>query len=162
MELDTIALTTIRGEATTLAEYAGKVKLVVNVASRCGLTPQYEKLEQLQRTYGDRGFTVLGFPSNQFLQELRSEEAIEEYCSATWGVTFPMFEKVRVNGRRRHPLYAELTKAEDPQGKAGKVAWNFEKFLVSPDGTVHRFRSSTEPDDPQIVALIEASLPVAR
>ena len=159
MELESIPLTTIRGEATSLAAYSGKVKLVVNVASRCGLAPQYEKLEQLQRTYGDRGFTVLGFPSNQFLQELATEEAIAEYCSATWGVTFPMFEKVKVNGRHQHPLYAELTKTPDADGKAGKVKWNFEKFVITPDGATHRFRPATEPDAPQIVALIEASLP---
>ncbi|PJJ72084.1 glutathione peroxidase [Diaminobutyricimonas aerilata] len=159
MELESIPLTTIRGEATSLAAFTGKVKLVVNVASRCGLAPQYEKLEHLQRTYGDRGFTVLGFPSNQFLQELATEEAIEEYCSATWGVTFPMFEKVKVNGRHQHPLYAELTKTPDADGKAGKVKWNFEKFVITPDGAIHRFRPATEPDAPEIVGLIEASLP---
>ncbi len=159
MELESIPLTTIRGEATSLAEFSGQVKLIVNVASRCGLAPQYEKLEQLQRTYGERGFTVLGFPSNQFLQELSTEQAIEEYCSTTWGVTFSMFEKVKVNGRGAHPLYAELTKTQDAEGKAGKVKWNFEKFLITPDGAVYRFRPTTEPDARQIVDLIEASLP---
>jgi glutathione peroxidase len=158
VSLNEIPVTTIDGEQTTLAPYAGSVKLIVNVASRCGLTPQYEKLEQLQKAYGDRGFTVLGFPSNQFLQELQDSETIKDYCSTTWGVTFPMFEKVKVNGRSQHPLYAELTKAEDAQGKAGKVKWNFEKFLVTPEGTIHRFRPTTEPDDPAIVALIEANL----
>jgi glutathione peroxidase len=157
--LTDIPLTTIDGEPTTLAAYRGKVLLVVNVASRCGLTPQYEALEQLQRTYGDRGFTVLGFPSNQFLQELGSEAAIKEYCSTTWGVTFPMFEKVRVNGGKAHPLYAELTKTPDASGKAGKVQWNFEKFLILPSGQIHRFRPSVLPDDPEIVSLIEANLP---
>jgi len=161
MTLSDIALTTIRGEQTTLAEFDDKVLLIVNVASRCGLAPQYEKLEELQKTYGDRGFTVLGFPSNQFLQELGTEEKIAEYCSATWGVTFPMFEKVRVNGRQQHPLYAELTKTPDAAGKAGKVSWNFEKFVVTPGGAVHRFRPHTEPDAPEIVELIESSLPVA-
>ena len=161
MTLSDIALTTIRGEQTTLAEFDDKVMLIVNVASRCGLAPQYEKLEELQKTYGDRGFTVLGFPSNQFLQELGTEEKIAEYCSATWGVTFPMFEKVRVNGRQQHPLYAELTKTPDAAGKAGKVSWNFEKFVVTPGGAVHRFRPHTEPDAPEIVELIESSLPVA-
>ncbi|MBO0984740.1 glutathione peroxidase [Rathayibacter sp. SD072] len=156
--LTDIPLTTIDGAASTLADYA-PVKLIVNVASRCGLAPQYEKLEELQKTYGDRGFTVLGFPSNQFLQELSDEDKIKEYCSTTWGVTFPMFEKVKVNGKSAHPLYAELTKAEDEAGKAGKVKWNFEKFLVTADGTVHRFRPTVEPDDPRIVSLIEASLP---
>jgi glutathione peroxidase len=158
VSLNEIPVTTINGEATTLAPYTGAVKLIVNVASRCGLTPQYEKLEQLQKAYGERGFTVLGFPSNQFLQELEDSEAIKDYCSTTWGVTFPMFEKVKVNGRSQHPLYAELTKVPDVHGKAGKVKWNFEKFLVTPDGTIHRFRPTTQPDDPAIVALIEANL----
>lgn len=152
---------TIDGDETSLRAFAGKVILVVNVASRCGLAPQYEKLERLQRTYGDRGFTVVGFPSNQFLQELSSTDAIKEYCSTTWGVTFPMAEKVRVNGRNAHPLYQELTKAPDAEGKAGRIKWNFEKFVITPDGAVHRFRPQTEPDDPAIVALIEESLPAA-
>ena len=161
MTISEIPLTTIRGEQTTLAEFDDKVMLIVNVASRCGLAPQYEKLEELQKTYGDRGFTVLGFPSNQFLQELGTEEKIAEYCSATWGVTFPMFEKIRVNGKQQHPLYAELTKTPDADGKAGKVSWNFEKFLITPGGEVHRFRPRTEPDAPEIVELIESSLPGA-
>ena len=157
--LDDIDLTTLRGEHTRFGAFTDKVVLVVNVASRCGLAPQYEKLEQLQRTYGERGFTVVGFPSNQFLQELGSAEAIDEYCSATWGVTFPMMEKVRVNGKSEHPLYTELKKTPDAAGKAGKVKWNFEKFVVTPDGAVHRFRPTTEPDDPAVVAVIEAALP---
>jgi len=157
--LTDIPLTTIDGATTSLAEYRDKVLLIVNVASRCGLSPQYETLEALQRTYGDRGFTVLGFPSNQFLQELSTEDAIKEYCSTTWGVSFPMFEKVRLNGKKAHPLYQELTKAEDDKGKAGKVQWNFEKFLVTPDGTVRRFRPQTVPDDPAIIAAIEENLP---
>lgn len=159
MGINEITVTTIDGEATSLAEYAGKVKLIVNVASRCGLAPQYEKLEALQKTYGDRGFTVLGFPSNQFHQELRSQDAIKEYCSTTWGVTFPMFDKVKVNGKSQHPLYAELTKTPDSTGKAGRVTWNFEKFLVTPHGQIHRFRPRTQPDAPEIIELIEASLP---
>lgn len=134
---------------------------MVNVASRCGLATQYEQLEELQRTYGPRGFTVLGFPSNQFLQELGSSEAIEEYCSTTWGVSFPMSEKVKVNGRSAHPLYRELTQAPDASGKAGRVIWNFEKFLVAPDGSVTRFRPTTKPDAPEVVAAIEAALPAA-
>jgi glutathione peroxidase len=154
-----IPLTTIDGAATSLGEYAGKVLLVVNVASRCGYSPQYQALEKLQRSYRDRGFSVLGFPSNQFLQELSSTEDIKEYCSTTWGVTFPMFDKIKVNGTNQHPLFAELSKAEDADGKAGKVRWNFEKFLITPDGQVHRFRSSTVPDAPEIVSLIERSLP---
>jgi len=160
MTLTDIPLTTIDGESTSLKQYEGEVVLVVNVASRCGLAPQYEKLEALQKTYGDRGFTVIGFPSNQFLQELSSTDAIKEYCSTTWGVTFPMMEKVKVNGKSQHPLYAELTKTPDAAGKAGKVKWNFEKFVITPDGTVHRFRPTVEPDDAAIVDLIEESLPV--
>jgi len=161
MTLTEIPLTTIDGETTSLDAYKDKVLLVVNVASRCGLAPQYEKLEELQKTYGERGFSVLGFPSNQFLQELGSEDAIKEYCSMTWGVTFPMFEKVKVNGKNAHPLYAELTKTPDAAGKAGKVKWNFEKFVITPDGSVHRFRPTTEPDSPEIVGLIESALPTA-
>ncbi len=157
--LNDIPLTTIGGGRTSLAEYADDVKLIVNVASRCGLAPQYQQLEQLQRAYGDRGFTVLGFPSNQFLQELGSSEAIQDYCSATWGVTFPMFETIRVNGRHRHPLYTELTRHPDASGKAGRVTWNFEKFLVTPGGEVHRFRPTTRPDAPEVIERIELSLP---
>ncbi|RFA07411.1 glutathione peroxidase [Subtercola boreus] len=160
-EINDIPIATTTGTDTSLAEFDGKVKLIVNVASRCGLAPQYEKLEQLQKTYGERGFTVLGFPSNQFLQELGTAEAISEYCSTTWGITFPIFEKIKVNGRSEHPLYTELKKAADAEGKAGKVKWNFEKFVVTPDGAVHRFRPRTEPDDPAIVSLIEQSLPEA-
>ena len=158
MDIRAIPLTTITGEATSLDAEARDVTLIVNVASRCGLSPQYGKLEDLQRTYADRGFTVLGFPSNQFQQELGSEAEIAEYCSATWGVTFPMFERIAVNGADRHPLYDELTQVEDADGAAGDVQWNFEKFLVTADGTVHRFRPVVEPDAPEIVDLIEASL----
>ncbi len=161
--LDQIPLTTIRGEATTLAAYAGKVLLIVNVASRCGLAPQYEKLEALQKKYADRGFTVLGFPSNQFLQELNKTDDIAEYCSATWGVTFPMFDKVKLNGRNAHPLYQELTKTpygRSGTGKGGKIKWNFEKFVITPAGGIRRFLPTTEPDDPAIIESIEAALPV--
>ncbi|PWV44776.1 glutathione peroxidase [Nocardiopsis sp. L17-MgMaSL7] len=158
-DLDDIPVTMIDGRETTFGEWSGKVRLVVNVASRCGLTPQYGALEELQKRYEDRGFTVLGFPSNQFLQEFGGEEKIAEYCSMTWGVTFPMTSKVKVNGRGQHPLYAELTEVPDPEGHAGRVKWNFEKFLVLPDGTVHRFRPATVPDAPEIVELIERSLP---
>ena len=159
--LGDIPLTTIDGASTTLTDLGDKVYLVVNVASRCGLAPQYEKLEELQKKYAQRGFSVLGFPSNQFLQELGSEDAIKQYCSTTWGVTFPMFEKTKVNGKNAHPLYTELTKSSDSAGKAGKVKWNFEKFVITRDGAVHRFRPTTQPDAPEIVSLIEASLPVA-
>lgn len=161
MDLMDIPFDTIDGQHTSLNAYHGKVILIVNVASRCGLAPQYEKLEALQKKYGDRGFTVIGFPSNQFLQELSSTDAIKEYCSTTWGVTFPMSEKVRVNGRSAHPLYTELKKAKDSAGKSGRVLWNFEKFVITPDGTVHRFRPTTQPDDPAIISLIESSLPNA-
>lgn len=156
MDLADIPVTTLVGESTTFGALSeGKVALVVNVASRCGLAPQYEKLEELHRRFRDRGFTVVGFPSNQFLQELGSSESIAEYCSSTWGVTFPMSEKVKVNGRHAHPLYQQLTTAADEHGKAGRVSWNFEKFLVHPDGTVKRFRPRTEPDAPAIIAAIE-------
>jgi glutathione peroxidase len=157
--LGTIPLTTINGASTSLSDLGDKVYLIVNVASRCGLAPQYKKLEELQKTYEERGFSVLGFPSNQFLQELSTDDAIKEYCSTTWGVTFPMFEKTRVNGKNAHPLYAELTKAPDSAGKAGKVKWNFEKFVITREGEVHRFRPTTQPDAPEILTLIEASLP---
>ncbi len=157
--LDT-PVTTIDGNETTLADYRGKVVMIVNVASKCGLTPQYEQLEELQKTYGDRGFTVLGFPCNQFMgQEPGSDEQILDYCSATWGVTFPMFSKIKVNGSHAHPLYKELKTTKDGAGKAGSVKWNFEKFLVLPDGEVKRFRPTTKPDDPAIVSAIESSLP---
>jgi len=157
-DLSSIDIRTLKGEATTLGAYAGDVKLIVNVASRCGLAPQYEALEELQRTYADRGFTVLGFPSNEFLQELGSDEAIEEYCSTTWGVTFPMFEKISVNGRQRHPLYKVLTEFPYENGKAGRVKWNFEKFVVTPSGEVSRFMPTVVPNDPEIIAAIEREL----
>ncbi len=159
MALRDIELTTIDGEPTTLAEYDDKVVMVVNVASRCGLTPQYEKLEQLQKQYGEQGFTVLGFPCNQFLgQEPGSTEDIKEFCSTTYGVTFPLMDKIKVNGRGKHPLYEELTQVKDADGKAGKVKWNFEKFVIAPDGAVSRFRPSTQPDDPSVIAAIESGL----
>lgn len=154
-----IPLTTLDGRTTTFGEFADKVVLVVNVASKCGFAPQYAQLEALQQKYQDRGFTVLGFPSNQFLQELGSSDAIAEFCSTTYGVTFPIFEKTKVNGGHRHPLYSELVEAQDASGKAGRVKWNFEKFLVTPAGDIRRYRSAVEPDDPQIVAAIEAALP---
>lgn len=146
------------GRKTSFQEFAGKTVLVVNVASRCGLSPQYEALEALQKKYAARGFTVLGMPSNQFMQELGSSEAIGEYCSSTWGVTFPMTEKIKVNGRGRHELYKELVKAKDGSGLAGPVMWNFEKFLVLPSGEIKRFRPKTKPDAPEIVAEIEKAL----
>lgn len=148
------------GGDADLHDVEGKVALIVNVASKCGLTPQYEGLERLQKAYGDQGFTVLGFPCNQFLgQEPGTSDEIATFCSTTYGVTFPMFEKVEVNGDDQHPLYAELTQVADAEGQAGDVQWNFEKFLVAPDGSVTRFRPGVEPEDPQIVGAIEANLP---
>ncbi|MGA1829177.1 glutathione peroxidase [Microbacterium sp.] len=158
-DIRTIPFTTADGQEATLADYDGQVLLIVNVASRCGLAPQYEQLEQLKKTYGPRGFDVLAFPSNQFLQELSNMDDILEYCSTTWGVTFPVFDKVRVNGKKAAPLYKELTKTEDVEGKSGRVEWNFEKFLVLPDGQVKRFRPRMKPDDPAIVSVIEENLP---
>ena len=158
MSLNEIELTMLDGSKTTFAQFKGKTVLVVNVASRCGLSPQYEALEALQKKYGARGFTVLGMPSNQFFQELGTDQAIADYCSTTWGVTFPMTEKVKVNGRSRHPLYQELVKAKDAAGAAGPVRWNFEKFLVTADGKAQRFRPTVKPDDESIVSAIEASL----
>ncbi|MET9105241.1 glutathione peroxidase [Streptomyces zhihengii] len=159
MSLFDIPLRTLDGTATTLAEHRGKAVLVVNVASRCGLTPQYEGLERLQKTYGDKGLTVVGVPCNQFMgQEPGTSEEIAEFCSATYGVTFPLLEKTEVNGADRHPLYAELTRTADAGGEAGDVQWNFEKFLISPQGEVTRFRPRTEPEAPEVVAAVEALL----
>ena len=158
-ELFEIPVLAADGTQTTLAEHRGKVVLIVNVASRCGLAPQYAELEALQKKYADRGFTVLGFPSNQFFQELSSNDAIAQYCSTTWGVTFPIYDRIRVNGRARSPLYAELTKSKDERGMAGNIRWNFEKFLVLPSGEIKRFRPTTKPSDAAIVAAIEANLP---
>jgi glutathione peroxidase len=159
MGIRDIELTDIDGKSVTLSDYADKVVMVVNVASKCGLTPQYEKLEELQKQYGDRGFTVLGFPCNQFMgQEPGSTDEIKEFCSTTYGVTFPLMDKVKVNGRGKHPLYAELTQVKDGNGKAGKVKWNFEKFVITPDGAVSRFRPQTQPDAPQVIAAIEGGL----
>ena len=159
-DLRSIPFQTADGGTATLADYAVQVVLVVNVASKCGLTPQYEQLEQLQRAYADRGFTVLGFPCNQFMgQEPGSMDEILEYCSVTWGVSFPVLDKVKVNGGKAAPLYKALKKAEDVEGNKGPILWNFEKFVLTPEGGVHRFRPNTKPDDPAIVEVIEANLP---
>jgi glutathione peroxidase len=149
------------GGPNPLSPLAGKATLLVNVASRCGLTPQYTALEALQERYRERGFSVVGFPCNQFMgQEPGSPAEIAEFCSTTYGVTFPLSEKIDVNGENRHPLYAELTEAADAKGKAGDIQWNFEKFVVSPAGdVVARFRPQTEPDDPAVIAAIEGVLP---
>jgi len=151
----------LSGEDTTLAEHAGKALLIVNVASKCGLTPQYTGLEQLHERLEGRGFAVLGFPCNQFGgQEPGTSEEIAEFCSTTYGVTFPLYAKIEVNGDGRHPLYDELTAVPDGKGEAGDIMWNFEKFLVSPDGViVGRFRPRTVPEDPDLLAAIEDVLP---
>lgn len=161
MSLYDIPLQTLSGADTTLGEYKGKAVLVVNVASKCGLTPQYEGLEKLQKQYASRGFTVLGVPCNQFGgQEPGSAEEIETFCSTTYGVTFPMLAKLEVNGEGRHPLYSELTTTPDADGAAGDVQWNFEKFLVTPEGTVAaRFRPQTLPESDELTAAIESTLP---
>ncbi|MGW2406488.1 glutathione peroxidase [Streptomyces sp. NPDC001739] len=161
MSLYDIPLRTLTGEPASLADHRGKALLVVNVASKCGLTPQYEGLERLQQRYADRGFTVLGFPSNQFAgQEPGTAEEIATFCSTTYGVSFPLFEKGDVNGAARQPLFAELTAVADAEGAAGDVQWNFEKFLIDTEGRVAgRFRPRTEPEAPELVAAIEAALP---
>jgi len=155
-------VSTLQGEPTTLgALTGGRPALVVNVASRCGLTPQYTELEQLQREYGPRGFTVVGVPCNQFAgQEPGTAEEIAGFCSATYGVTFPMTEKLEVNGADAHPLYHQLTQVPDAAGEAGDVQWNFEKFLLDGAGTVvARFRPTTDPGAPEVRTAIEALLP---
>jgi glutathione peroxidase len=154
-------INTLEGAPAELSQYAGKATLVVNVASKCGLTPQYEALEKLYQEYRDRGLVVIGFPCNQFMgQEPGTAEEIREFCDTTYHVTFPLTEKVDVNGAQAHPVYQELTRAADPDGEAGDVKWNFEKFLVGPDGSVvERFRPQVTPDDPAVIAAIEANLP---
>ena len=163
MSLYDVPLTTLDGRSTTLGEHRGKVLLIVNVASKCGFTPQYEGLQALYETYADQGLTILGFPCNQFLfQEPGDAEQIQSFCSTTYGVSFPLFEKIKVRGRGQHPLYRELVKAKDTTGKAGAVKWNFEKFLISRDGEViGRFRTKITPEDAQIVTAIETALGAA-
>ncbi|MBB3037410.1 glutathione peroxidase [Hoyosella altamirensis] len=159
--LQNIPLKTLNGAPASLADYGGRALLIVNVASRCGLTPQYRELEKLATEYADRGLTVIGIPCNQFGgQEPGTADEIATFCSTTYGVTFPLMEKVEVNGEGRHPLYAELTQTADDAGEAGDIQWNFEKFLVAPDGTtVRRFRPRTAPDAPEVVEAIEGILP---
>jgi glutathione peroxidase len=159
-DIQEIPFTTIDGQPSSLADLAGKVVLVVNVASKCGLTPQYTGLEQLQKTYADRGFTVLGFLCNQFGgQEPGSAEEIATFCSTSYGVSFPLYEKIEVNGGARHPIYDELTKVADAEGYDGDIRWNFEKFLVAADGSISRFGPTVTPQDPALVAAIEGALP---
>ncbi|MEU9174537.1 glutathione peroxidase [Streptomyces sp. NPDC048420] len=150
----------LTGGSADLAQYAGKAVLVVNVASKCGLTPQYNGLEKLQERYAERGFTVLGVPCNQFLgQEPGSAEEIAEFCSATYGVTFPLTEKVEVNGEGRHALYERLVDVADAEGHSGDIRWNFEKFLIGRDGAVvARFSPQTEPESDEVVAAVEGAL----
>ena len=157
----TAPIKTLQGSDTTLAAHKGKALLIVNVASKCGLTPQYSALEALQKKYGDKGFTVVGFPCNQFgKQEPGSAEEIETFCSTTYGVTFPMMEKVDVNGPGRHDIYKSLTSVADAGGHQGDIRWNFEKFVVSADGsTITRFDPQVTPDDPKVIAAIERALP---
>ncbi len=160
MDLKDITLTTIDGKETTYGEFAGKAVMVVNVASKCGFTPQYAGLEKLYEQFGERGFTILGFPCNQFLsQEPGSADDIKEFCSTNFGVTFPLFDKVNVNGKNSHALYKKLTQVQDAMGSAGMVKWNFEKFLIAPNGDVKRFRSTVKPDAPELIDAIEKALP---
>ncbi len=161
MTVRDIPINTLAGQPSSLGELDGKTLLVVNVASKCGLTPQYASLEALHERFADRGFAVVGFPCNQFGgQEPGSAEEIAEFCSTTYGVSFPMFEKIEVNGPGRHPIYTELTATADAEGQAGDIQWNFEKFLVAPDGAViARFRPMTAPDAPELVEAIETNLP---
>jgi len=163
MALADIELRTLAGEPATLGGLGRKALLIVNVASKCGLTPQYAALERLQERFGDRGFSVVGFPCNQFGgQEPGTAEEIATFCSATYGVSFPMFDKIDVNGADRHPVYRELVQAPDADGQSGDVQWNFEKFLVDTEGAVvARFRPRTDPEASEVVTAIESVLPAA-
>ena len=160
MSLYDIPLETLAGAPTSLRDFEGRPLLIVNVASKCGLTPQYEGLQQLHEKYADRGLAVLGFPCNQFMgQEPGTPDQIQEFCTTNYAVTFPLFVKIEVNGPQRHPLYDQLTRTADADGAAGDVQWNFEKFLVGRDGVVReRFRPRTDPLDPEVIAAVEAAL----
>ncbi|MCP2257449.1 glutathione peroxidase [Streptoalloteichus tenebrarius] len=161
MSVFDVEIDALTGGPAHLAQYRGRAVLIVNVASRCGLTPQYAALEDLQRRYAPRGFTVLGVPCNQFMgEEPGTPEEIATFCSTTYGVTFPMTQKIDVLGETRHPLYAELVHATGADGYHGEVRWNFEKFLIAPDGTVAaRFAPQTDPDADEVTTAIEAVLP---
>lgn len=161
MSLYDVEIDALQGGPANLAQYRDRAVLLVNVASKCGLTPQYAGLEKLHEQYAPRGFTVLGVPCNQFMgQEPGSAEEIATFCSATYGVTFPLTEKTDVNGDDRHPLYAELVGTEDAEGHSGDIRWNFEKFVIAPGGTpVVRFGPTVEPDSAELVAAVEAALP---
>ncbi len=156
-----VPIKTLQGKDTKLADYKGKALMLVNVASKCGLTPQYTTLEALQKKYEPQGFTVIGFPCNQFGgQEPGTAQEIETFCATKYGVTFPMMEKIDVNGAGRHEIYKALTPIKDVDGADGDIRWNFEKFVVSADGSkITRFEPQTKPDDPKVIAAIEASLP---
>lgn len=158
---DAVEIDTLKGDPANLSQYLGKAVLIVNVASKCGLTPQYAGLERLHEAYAARGFTVLGVPCNQFMgQEPGTSQEIAEFCSATYGVTFPMTAKIDVNGDGRHALYQRLVTTADAEGHTGDVRWNFEKFLVDGSGkVVARFSPQTEPDAAEVVSAIEANLP---
>src|SRR3954452_14507262 len=161
MNLLDLPIARLDGTPTTLGGLTGgRTALIVNVASRCGLTPQYTALELLHEKYADRGFTVVGVPCNQFGgQEPGRPEEIADFCSATYGVTFPMTEKVEVNGPGRHPVYEELVRGPDEKGASGDISWNFEKFLLDGSGAVvARFAPSVVPDDPRVVAAVESLL----
>ncbi|MEV6338327.1 glutathione peroxidase [Nocardia vinacea] len=161
MNIRNIPLRTLSGDPATLGELVGdKAVLLVNVASKCGLTPQYTGLVELQKTYGDRGFSVVGVPCNQFMgQEPGTAEEIAEFCSTTYGVDFPLLEKTDVNGDERHPLYQALVETADTEGTAGDIQWNFEKFLIDREGAVvGRFRPRTTPDDAAVVSAVESIL----
>ena len=161
MAIYDVKVNRLDGTPASLGDYKGKALLMVNVASKCGLTPQYEGLEKLHEEYASRGFEVLGFPCNQFMgQEPGTADEIREFCDTNYNVQFPLFQKIDVNGAQQHPLYAELEQQADADGEAGDVKWNFETFLVSPEGeVVGRFRPQVTPEDPTLVAAIEAQLP---
>jgi glutathione peroxidase len=161
MAIYDVKVNKLDGSAASLGEFQGKALLIVNVASKCGLTPQYEGLEKLHETLGSRGFEVLGFPCNQFLeQEPGTADEIQEFCTLNYGVDFPLFEKIEVNGDNTHPLYQQLKDTPDAEGYTGDIRWNFEKFLVSPAGdVVGRFNPTVEPQDPALTGAIEAQLP---
>jgi glutathione peroxidase len=161
MSIYDVPVKTLKGEDASLQEHQDQAVLFVNVASKCGLTPQYEGLERLQQKYKDRGFTVIGVPCNQFMgQEPGTAEEIEEFCSTTYGVSFPLLEKTDVNGPEKHPLYDQLQQVADAEGHTGDIRWNFEKFLVAPGGgDIKRFPPQADPESPEVVSAIESVLP---
>jgi glutathione peroxidase len=160
MSIFSHSISSLNGTPNVLGSLEGKAVLVVNVASKCGLTPQYEQLEQLQKSYGERNFTVLGVPCNQFMgQEPGTADEIQTFCSTTYGITFPLTEKIDVNGEQRHPLYAELSHTADAEGVDGDIRWNFEKYLIDRQGNVvARFHPKTAPDAPEVISAIESVL----